>query len=137
MSELNLSALLLPSKAVEVDYPGFDGFKINIAFLSREELIKIRKKSTKTVYKNRVATDDFNEDLFLKLYVDATIKSWVGLKYKYLNQLLLIDTTKVKDVEACMEYSTENALVLMKNSSDFDAFISDTVSDLATFSKAS
>lgn len=138
MSEpISLSSLLVPSKSVEVDYPGLDGFKINVAFLSRDELIKLRKKSSKVGYKNRQATEELNDELFLKLYVEATIKGWSGLKFKYLNQLLLIDTSKVKDLDSCMEHSLENALVLMKNSSDFDSFITETVSDLQTFTKTS
>lgn len=137
MNEFTLSSLLVPSKAVEVDFPGLDGFKINVSFLSREELIKLRKKSSKVVLKNRQTSEELNEELFLKLYVEATIKGWTGLKYKYLEQLLLVDISKVKDPETCMTFSVENALVLMKNSSDFDAFISDTVSDLQVFTKTS
>lgn len=137
MSEFSLSSLLVPSKSIEVDYPGLDGFKVNVSFLSREELIKLRKKSSKVVYKNRQASDELNEELFLKLYVESTIKGWSGLKYKYLEQLLLVDISKIKDSETCMNFSVENALVLMKNSADFDAFISDTVSDLQVFTKTS
>lgn len=137
MAEFDLSTLLVPSKSVEVDYPGLEGFKVNIAFLSREELVKIRKKSSKVVYKNRQPSDELNEDLFLKLYVEATVKGWSGLKYKYLGQLVLVDLTKVKDLEECMTFSLDNALLLMKNSTEFDSFISETVSDLQAFTKAS
>lgn len=137
MAEINLSTLLVPTKSIEVDYPGLEGFKVNIAFLSREELVKIRKKSSKTVYKNRQPSEELNEDLFLKLYVEATIKGWSGLKYKYLTQLVLVDLSSVKDLETCMEFSLDNALLLMKNSVEFDSFISETVSDLQVFTKAS
>lgn len=137
MNEFTLSSLLVPSKAIEVDYPGLEGFKINTSFLSREELVKLRKKSSRTVYKNRQPSEELNEELFLKLYVEATIKGWSGLKFKYLEQLLLVDISKIKDPETCMDFSMENALVLMKNSADFDAFISDTVSDLQVFTKTS
>jgi hypothetical protein len=137
MSELTLNSLLVPSKEIEVDYPGLDGFKVKLAFLSREELIKIRKKATKIVFKNRQPSDEFNEELFLKLYVDAVVKGWFGLKYKYLNELVLVDLSKVKDMEACLDFSVENALLLMKNSTEFDAFISETISDLQAFTKTS
>jgi hypothetical protein len=137
VNEVSLSTLLVPSKEVEVDYPGKEGFKIKLAFLSREEIVKIRKKATKITYKNRVATDELNEDLFLKLYVDATIKGWSGLKYKYLNELVLADLSKIKDLEECLSFSLDNALSLMKSSTEFDSFVSDTVSDLATFTKTS
>lgn len=137
MSAINLVNLLVPSKNIEVEYPGIEGFKVNLAFLSREELVKIRKKATKIGYKNRQASEELNEDLFLKLYVESTIKGWSGLKYAYLNQLVLVDLTSIKNLEDCMEFSVDNALLLMKNSSDFDAFISDTVSDLQVFTKTS
>lgn len=137
MNEFNLSTLLVPSKEIEVDYPGMEGFKVKIAFLSREELVKIRKKSTKVTYKNRQPSDELNEDLFLKLYVEAIVKGWSGLKYKYLNDLVLVDLSKVKDLEACMDFNLDNALALMKNSTEFDAFISDSVSSLQTFTKTS
>lgn len=137
MADFDLSVLLVPSKSVEVDYPGLEGFKVNIAFLSREELVKIRKKSSKTVYKNRQPSEELNEDLFLKLYVESTVKGWSGLKFKYLTQLLLADLSTIKDPEACMDFSLNNALLLMKNSVEFDSFVSETVSDLQVFSKAS
>lgn len=136
MSPISLKTLLVPSKAVEVEYPGMPDFKLNIAFLSRETLLNIRKKSTKTSFKNRQPQDEFNEDLFLQLYVENAIKGWSGFKLKYLEQLAPVDLTG-QDLEDMLEYSTENALYLMKSSSNFDAFISEQVSDLGNFSTSS
>lgn len=130
---VSLKTLLVPSKTVEIEYPGMPDFKIQVAFLSRETLLNIRKKSTKTVFKNRQPQDDFNEDLFLELYVQAAIKSWSGLKFKYLELLAPIDLGSL-DSEDELVYSPENALYLMKNSSNFDAFISEQVNDLGNFS---
>lgn len=136
-NQISLSSLLVPSKAVEVDYPGLDGLKINVAFLAREELVKLRKKATKQTFKNRVQTEELNEELFLKLYVEATIKGWSGFKYKYLQDLLLVDLTNVKDLESNLAFNIDNALVLMKGSTEFDAFISETVNNLSVFTKTS
>lgn len=134
MSEaLSLSSLLVPSKTAEIDYPGIEGFKIQLSFLSREELVKIRKKSTKLTYKQRQPVEEFNEDLFLQLYVAATIKGWSGLKLKYLSQLAPVDLSGHKDLEKQLEYTQENALALMKSSSDFDAFVTDKVTELENF----
>ena len=133
MSALNLSSLLVSTKETRVEYPGYPGFKVNVCFLSREELVKLRKKATKIVYKNRVATDELNEDLFLSLYVQATIKGWEGLKLSILPKLAPVDLTGHKDLEVTLDYTEENALFLMKSSTEFDAFISETVSDLANF----
>jgi hypothetical protein len=133
---ISLKSLLVPSKSVEVEYPGLYGFKVNIAFLSRETLLNIRKKSTKTSFKNRQASDEFNEDLFLQLYVENAVKGWSGLKLAYLEQLAPVDLTG-QNPEDELEFSAENALYLMKNSSNFDAFISEQVSDLGNFSSSS
>ena len=119
MSSLSLKSLLVPSKTVEVEYPGFPGFKIQLAFLSREILLNIRKKSTKTTFKNRQATEDFDEDTFLKLYVEASVKGWSGLRLGYLNQLAPVDLSGL-DPDDFLEFSEENALYLMKNSSNFE-----------------
>jgi hypothetical protein len=108
-------------------------FLINLAFLSRETLQTIRKKATKTTFKNRQPVEELNDDLFLELYVKASIKGWSGLKLKYLEQLAPVDLTG-QDAEAELEYNEENALYLMKNSTNFDSFISEQVTDLGNFS---
>jgi hypothetical protein len=136
MSNLSLKSLLIPSKSVEVEYPGMPGFKIQVCFLSRETTLAIRKKSTKTTFKNRTQTEEFNDELFLKLYVAQAIKGWSGLKLSYLQDLALVDIGD-NDPETELPYSEEQALDLMKASSDFDAFITDQVNDLGNFSKSS
>lgn len=136
MASVSLKTLLVPSKDVEVDYPGFENFKISVAFLSRETLISIRKKATKHTFKNRQAVEELDDDLFLKLYVQSSIKGWKGFKLAYLAELAPVDLTG-QNLEDELEYSEENALMLMKSSNNFDAFISDTVSDLGNFQKSS
>ena len=133
---ISLKSLLVPSKSVEVEYPGMPGFKVNLAFLSRETLLNIRKKSTKTGFKNRHASEEFNEDLFLQLYVENAVKGWSGFKLAYLEQLAPVDLSG-QDMNSELEYTAENALYLMKNSSNFDGFISEQVSDLGNFSTTS
>jgi len=55
------------------------GFKIDLAFLSRETIVNIRKRATKTTFKNRQPQEELDDELFLKLYAlinkanDATI----------------------------------------------------------------
>lgn len=133
MTTLSLKNLLVPSKSLEVEYPGMPEFKIQVAFLSRETLQQIRKKATKTSFKNRQPVEELNEELFLELYVKAAVKGWKGLKLAYLEQLAPVDLSG-QDLEAELEYSEENALYLMKNSTNFDSFVSEQVTDLGNFS---
>lgn len=129
---LSLKNLLVSSKSTELDFPGFDGFKVKLSFLSKDTLINIRKKSTRSVYKNRVTSEELDEEMFLKLYVESAIKGWSGLKLKYVEQLAPIDLTGC-NLEEEIPFSTEEALSLMKNSNVFDQWISDNVTDLGKF----
>jgi hypothetical protein len=132
LNSLSLKTLLVPSKSVEVEYPGMPGFKISVSFLSRETLVSIRKKATKTTFKNRISAEEVNDELFLQLYVQASIKGWSGFKLSYLEQLAPVDLTG-QNMDAELEFTEENALFLMKSSTNFDAFISETVTDLGNF----
>lgn len=136
MSSISLKTLLVPSKETEVEYPGLSGFKIKVSFLSREALVGIRKKATKTVFKNRQPVEELNDDLFLQLYVQASVKGWTGLKMSYLEQLAPVDISD-QNPDDELEFSDENALFLMKSSANFDAFISEIVTELGNFQKSS
>lgn len=139
MSGIALQSLLTPEKVVNVDYPGYDGFKLDIAFLSREEIVKIRKKCTVTKFdkRTRQPVDELDEELFLKTYVSAVLKGWKGLKFEYLQDLMLVDLSSVENLKAELEYNAENALVLMKNSQEVDSFITEITSNLSNFMKYS
>lgn len=132
MANISLKTLLVPSKEVEVEYPGMPGFKVNLAFLSRETLVGIRKKATKQTFKNRQPVEELNDDLFLQLYVQAAVKGWKGLKFSFLEQLAPVDVSEQNPDEE-LEFTDENALFLMKSSANFDAFVSEMVTDLGNF----
>lgn len=139
MSGISLQSLLTPEKVVTVDYPGYEGFKLTIAFLSREEVVKIRKRCYTTTFdkRSRQPVEKFDDEMFLKLYIAAVVKGWTGLKFKYLEEFIPVDLSTVKDVEAELEFNAENALLLMKNSSELDGFVTDLTSDLTNFTKYS
>ena len=133
---ISISQLMVPSREAEVDFPGVDGFKVKVAFQSREELIKLRKKATTTKFKNRKLEEDVDEELFLSLYTRSVIKGWSGLTVKGLSKLILVEAPEA-DLDKEVTYSEENALALMKGCTEFDNFISETVSDLANFPQSS
>lgn len=136
MSALSLKSLLVSSKTVQMEYPGLPGFKVDLSFLSRDTLVNIRKKATKVTFKNRQTVEELNDDLFLQLYVDASVKGWSGLKLSYLEQLCPVDLSG-QDPEDFLEFSSENALFLMKNSVNFDSWVSEQVVELGNFQNSS
>ena len=131
---VSLKSLLTPSKTVSIDYPGYEGFAIDLCYLSREELVKLRNKCLKQKFnkKTRAFEDSLDEELFLVEYVSSIIKGWNGLKYKYLEEFLLVDVSKL-NLEDELDYTQENAELLMRNSGDFDQWVTDTVGDLENF----
>ena len=64
---VSLASLLTPSKTVSVDYPGTDGFSVDICYLAREELLKLRNRcvSQKFNRKTRAFEEALDEDKFL------------------------------------------------------------------------
>lgn len=134
---VSLKSLLAPNKKVAVEVPGLPGFVVELAFLSREIILNIRKKATTPVFKagRGKIEENFDEDLFLQLYAEQTVLGWSGLKFKYLDKLAPVDISGI-DPEDELAYSQENALYLLKNSSDFDSFVSEKVSDLGNFSQS-
>lgn len=126
--------MLLPEKTVTFDFPGCEGFKIDLAFLSKESNQAIYKKCQKQEIdpKTRQPIEKFDDELFLSVYTKSIIKGWAGLKLKYLKELVLVEIPKEQEDDE-LEFSEENALELMKNSVIFDNWISEQISDLGNF----
>ena len=133
---VSLKSLLTPSKTVSIEFPGLEGFEVKLTYLAREELLKLRNRSVKQVLnkKTRAYEEQLDNDKFLTEYCKAIIKGWKGLKYKYLEELLLVDTSAV-DPNDELVWNDENAELLMKNSGDFDNWVSETVGELENFTK--
>lgn len=131
---ISLASLMTPSKTVTLDFPGYDSMTVDLCYLAREELLKLRKKcvTTKFSKKTRQPEESLDEEKFLVQYCKSVIKSWSGLKYSYLEELLLVDVSSL-DRDACLPYTQENAELLMRNSGDFDTWVTETVSDLENF----
>lgn len=131
---VSLASLLTPSKTVSIDFPGYKGFSLDICYLGRDELVKLRKKCVSTKFNKRTHQPEevLDEDKFLEEYVAAVIKGWSGLKFSYLEEFLLVDISKQNPNDE-LPFSRENAESMMRNSTTFDSWITDTVSDLENF----
>ena len=131
---ISLASLMTPSKTVALDFPVYTGMSIDLCYLAREELVKLRKKCVTTKFnkKTRQPEEELDEDKFLVEYCKAVIKGWKGFKYRYLEELLLVDVSAL-DPEDELPFTQENAELLMKNSSNFDTWVTETVSDLENF----
>ena len=131
---MELKSLLVDSKTTWVEFPGLTGFEVELANLSRKELVNLRKKCTQNKFnrKTRGFEESLDEEKFLVEFTEATVKGWKGLKLEYLEDLLLVDL-KGQDPKSELEYSDENAKQLVENSSEFDNWLNEVVFDLDNF----
>lgn len=131
---ISLASLMTPSKTVTIDFPGYKGMTVDLCYLAREELVKLRKRcvSNKWNKKTHQPEEELDEEKFLVEYCKAVIKGWSGLKYKYLEELLLVDVSAL-DPEDVLPFTQENSELLMRNAGDFDTWVTETVSDLENF----
>ena len=131
---MELKSLLVDSKTTWVEFPGLDGFEVELANLSRKELVNLRKKCTTNKFnrKTRSFEESLDDTKFVTEFSKATVKGWKGLQLKYLEDLVLVDL-KGQDASILLEYTEENALLLVENSSEFDNWLNEVVFDLENF----
>lgn len=131
---MQLKKLMVDSKAVWMDFPGCPGFEVEVANLSRKELTAMRKKciTQKFDRKSRQLLEELDEEKFVKEFTRGTVKNWKGLTIEHLETLILIDAGG-EDPNKEVEYSDENAEVLVSNSTEFDTWLNEIVFDLDNF----
>jgi len=136
---MDLAKLIVPISTTKIDYPGMPGFEVELAYLTKDELMKLRDKCTtqKLDRKTRAMKEEIDSDLFQEIYINAILKNWTGLKYKYLKSMLPVDLSDVEDEEEELEYSEDNAQLLMKNGVDFDSWVTSVLDDVEVFTKSS
>tara|TARA_R110002153_G_scaffold17823_2_gene62032 strand:+ start:787 stop:1236 length:450 start_codon:yes stop_codon:yes gene_type:complete len=131
---MELKSLLVDSKTTWVEFPGLDGFEVELANLSRKELVNLRKRCVQNKFnrKTRAFEESLDENKFVKEFTNSTVKGWRGLKLEYLEDLLLVDL-KGQEPTQELEYTAENAEQLVENSSEFDNWLNEVVFDLENF----
>ena len=131
---MELKNLLVDTKTTWVEFPGLDGFEVELANLSRKELVNLRKRCVQNKFnrKTRGFEESLNDEKFVKEFTESTVKNWKGLQLTYLEDLLLVDL-KNQDPKAELPYSDDNAQQLVENSSEFDNWLNEVVFDLDNF----
>ena len=133
---MDISSLIVNEKLVTADYPdpAMEGLTVDLCFLAKSEIQKIRKRCVNMVYskKTHQPEEKLDDELFLKLYVAKVLRGWKGMKASYLADLMPVDISAMPP-DSEIDYSEANALSLMQNSTEFDTWVSGVVSDLALF----
>ena len=71
---MELKKLMVDSKSVWMDFPGLEGFSVEVANLSRKELMSLRKKCTSQKFdrRSRQLEEILDEDKFVKFFMILT-----------------------------------------------------------------
>jgi hypothetical protein len=133
-----IKKLMVTEKVTEVEFTDIEGFKVQLCYVGRDRMMKIRNQAL--VYKfnkrTRQREEEVDNDKFLEAYADAVIKGWSGLTVRGLATLLPIDTASA-DPKELVEYSADDALLLLKNSTIFDQFVTDALNNFEVFERES
>ena len=78
--------------------------------------------------------EEIDNDKFIELYAEKAVIGWRGFKVKHLTQLFPANIEGL-DPNEDVEFSLEDAIELLKNSTVFDQFVTDAMNDFEKFSK--
>jgi len=122
---------------VWVEYDLVPGFKVEIAFLDREELQKMIDRCTRREWSRttRRVEEVLNRDKLRKLYAERVIKNWKGLKVKDLTKFVPLDLDESTDPQEEVECTLANKEALIKHSLDFDNWLMEIAMDPENFNE--
>lgn len=132
-----IKSMLVKETSTWVEFPDIDGFEVNLRYITRDDLLKIRNASLTYKFNKRTRQKEEEVDSvkFIEHYAEKAIADWRGLRVKHLPMLLPVDISGMNGNDA-IDYSEEEAVELLKNSTIFDQFVSDTLNDFEQFSKS-
>jgi hypothetical protein len=122
-------------KCIKVDFPRYKSFKVEMCYLPREVITGIRERNTVISF-NRVSRqkeETVDTDKFMDEYIKSVIVGWSGLTLEIVKNLVPI-AVKEEDLKTPVPYSHDDAMWLVKNSTEFDSFVSDTLNQVDLFS---
>ncbi|WWS25072.1 hypothetical protein vBKpnAMK6_00118 [Klebsiella phage vB_Kpn_AM_K6] len=129
---INLKDIALDTKQITVAYPGLPHFKLKVNYVSRKLSKKILEAAQETQFVNGIAVKVQNDDKFAEEFVKVAIEGWEGLTVADVEKLMLIDVPEDRLGDK-VEFSIDNAVMLVRNSSAFETWMNSTVFHLDTF----
>lgn len=133
---MQLKDLVVDTKTVEVAFDGHEDFKVELAYVSRTEMSKLVKdcQRSKMNRSTRQIEMELDQDKFLKTFVERVIVGWKGLTVEILAEFVPVDVPEGGEDKE-IEFSTQNAIFLVKESQMFDDWVNEKVNDIDTFRK--
>jgi putative N-acetylmannosamine-6-phosphate epimerase len=130
---INLKDIAKETKTATLDYPGKKGFKVTVNLVTRTRASKIHKESLQVKMNDLgVMEESINEDKFNNKFVSAAISGWEGLTGAHIKDMLPVDEDAIAD-EDTIEYTHDNAMMLVQQCGEFDKWLNEVVFKLRHF----
>ena len=128
--------LMISDKIIEVEFPDSNSFYVNLAYLSRDKLVKIRNRSLVVKFnkRSRQREEEVDNEKFLEEYSREVIKGWRGLTIRELARIMPVETSNA-NLDQEVPYTQEDALALLQGSPIFDQFVTDCMNDFELFER--
>lgn len=130
-----LKDLQINTNNIEVEYPRFKSFKLKMCYIPRDEVTDMRDKAVSASFNRleRRREEKVDTDKFMDAYIKRAIVGWSGLTYEIVTALVPVTVDEAK-LHQEISYSHDDAMWLVKNSSEFDSFVTDTMNQVDLFS---
>jgi len=107
------------------EYPDVPGFEVEVAFLGKQEMIRIYDDCTERIWdrEERKARRELSRQKVAQIWAERVIKNWRGLTVGNVQKFYPIKKVgNIKD-STVIEPTQENKVALLWNSADFENWI--------------
>lgn len=125
MSPVDLQKLIdstmMKGVSVWVDYPKIPGFSVEIAYVSKQHMIKIVESCTKHIYddEERKFKDELDRGKVARHWAKEVLLSWKGLTVEGFRSIFPIEA-KDEDLGKTVEPTFENRVTIIWESDKFE-----------------
>lgn len=139
--DLTKRLLLKPqslTKTFDCDLRPDSGWRVELAFLTREGFERMLKKHTRRVYlrDSNEHVQKLDKQAYYEELADKIILGWSGLTIGVLKTLVAFDTTGLQD-DMEVEFTREVCVSILRHSVGFDVWVTDLASQPGRFQDAS
>jgi len=137
---MNLKSIIVPMEnrnVKRVEYDKGYGVSFDIVFLSKSEMQKLMSKNTRLVFspKTHQREEEIDNEGLRNEIIRTCVKGWSGVTYKWLSQIIVIDTSSIDDMDAQIEFNDDNRHTLFTEAYGLDTWLFDTVKNAANFNE--
>lgn len=135
---MKLTDIKADTKEVWVEYEAIPGFEVQVNYVPRTKIGAMVRNAEETKFdrKTKQMVTKLDEKKFIDEFVAATVKNWKGLTIGGVAKMMPI-SIEVTDENRGEEikYDHDSAVALSRECAEFDDWLNEVVSDVATFRK--